>query len=107
MATIRGMQPNPYEAPKGEQSPLPNRRLQWETAAKLGVIAILVSLFAGYLAYEIAAGAVFAAERAALGEALNSANSRHFESGLLAALVTLGFAGVISVAGIWAYVRRI
>ena len=107
LATIRGMEPNPYEAPSEVQYPLPNRRLQWETAAKLGVIATFVSLFAGYMAYDFVAGVVFAAERATLGEAHNSANSRHFESGLLAALVTLGFAGAISVAGIWAYVRRL
>jgi len=101
------MEPNPYEAPKDVLSQSPSRRFQWGTAAKLGVIAILVSLLAGYLAYDFVSGLVFAAERATLGEAHNSSNSRHVESGLLAALVTLGFTGVISVAGIWAYVRRL
>jgi len=72
----------------------------------LGVVATLASLFVGYTVYNVVAGAVFSAERAALGEAHNSATSRHVEAGLLAALIALGISGAISVIGIWVFLRR-
>jgi|GEM_PF-3769308 len=102
-ATIKGMEPNPYEAPKERPLRLSNRGSQWEVAAKLGIIAGLVSLFVDYVAYNVTAQSVLAAE----GPLKNSADSRHFEAGLLSGLVTLILAAAISVAGVWAYVRRL